>query len=187
MNPERALQLLEQDLVKEYDDPRYPANSERIQVLNVAINAINTRIPRLLTKDRVERLDPDLFGCVWIEERKEHRIMPGITVTDEELGTVAVAGSDGYFRSMKDYGETFRCWTNRPEKSQCLATKWETDKPDREKVLKALECCVSTDDESCVACPYNDEGYGACDSMTPFLTDILNLLKEGGQNGKEAH
>lgn len=54
--------------------------------------------------------------------------------------------------------------------------------PDREKVMKGLECCIVRDPDAkrnCVECPYNHEGFI---TNTPcangLMADALVLLKE---------
>ena len=46
--------------------------------------------------------------------------------------------------------------------------------PDREKVIKALECCKRKDGNECKVCPYTESEYCTED----MVTDTLALLKE---------
>lgn len=46
--------------------------------------------------------------------------------------------------------------------------------PDREKVLKGLECCEKTDGSDCKNCPYTDD----CDCVEFMSRDALALLKK---------
>ena len=51
---------------------------------------------------------------------------------------------------------------------------------DREKILKAAKCCLTTDpcpDE----CPYLIENYGKSCGLVPFLIDIIAYLEEREQ------
>ena len=48
--------------------------------------------------------------------------------------------------------------------------------PDREKVIKALECCTSAD--GCLECPYSDSGKGTDHCQLFSTRDALALLKE---------
>ena len=49
--------------------------------------------------------------------------------------------------------------------------------PDREKVIKALECCCVKPSPKCEACLYADEVDGTCFTMDKMLSDALALLK----------
>ena len=51
--------------------------------------------------------------------------------------------------------------------------------PDREKVIKGLECCMVGDGHSpkCELCPYTTIGDDTCDSMGALFGDALALLK----------
>lgn len=46
--------------------------------------------------------------------------------------------------------------------------------PDREKVIKGLECCKRKDGSECRVCPYTESEYCTED----MVTDALALLKE---------
>ena len=46
--------------------------------------------------------------------------------------------------------------------------------PDREKVIKGLECCKRKDGNECKVCPYTESEYCTED----MVTDALALLKE---------
>lgn len=51
--------------------------------------------------------------------------------------------------------------------------------PDREKVVKGLECCIGygiEDIPGCEDCPYNDMG-DTCERMRPLYEDAIALLK----------
>ena len=51
--------------------------------------------------------------------------------------------------------------------------------PDREKVIKGLECCTAFDGKGfplCEECPYEDEG--TCQELDQLHRDALELLKE---------
>jgi hypothetical protein len=50
--------------------------------------------------------------------------------------------------------------------------------PDREKVIKGLECCVKESEgyeEQCGECPYGAKGGGCIDRL---LADTITMLKE---------
>lgn len=50
--------------------------------------------------------------------------------------------------------------------------------PDREKVIKALECCDDKGSPNCEQCPYMDDDFvGTCASRNPLFRDALALLK----------
>ena len=48
--------------------------------------------------------------------------------------------------------------------------------PDREKVVKGLECCTRTT-SYCGDCPYRPDGV-KCDKQ--LMTDAARLIREGG-------
>lgn len=54
--------------------------------------------------------------------------------------------------------------------------------PDREKVIKGLECCTSLDsvDSTCMVCPYNYDGEGGESFCLrgKLMPDAIDLLKE---------
>lgn len=54
--------------------------------------------------------------------------------------------------------------------------------PDREKVIKGLECCADlqrgTMHRACDVCPYNDDPQqGTCVTLFPLFQDALVMLK----------
>ena len=46
--------------------------------------------------------------------------------------------------------------------------------PDREKVIKGLECCKRKDGNECKVCPYTESDY----CVEDMVADTLSLLKE---------
>ena len=53
--------------------------------------------------------------------------------------------------------------------------------PDREKVIKALECCRYVETWSfhnCEICPYKEAGHGVVGCEDQLVSDALDLLKE---------
>ena len=52
--------------------------------------------------------------------------------------------------------------------------------PDREKVIKGLECCSNCDESGCLCkeCPYGTNEYDTCDTIDHLLKDALKVLKE---------
>lgn len=62
--------------------------------------------------------------------------------------------------------------------------------PDREKVIKGLECCMGygiEDTPGCEDCPYNDMG-DTCERIRPLYEDALALLKAQEQRHRlEVH
>ncbi len=48
---------------------------------------------------------------------------------------------------------------------------------DREKVIKALECCIRKDGNECKVCPYTENEY----CVEDMVTDALAMLKEQQQ------
>lgn len=51
--------------------------------------------------------------------------------------------------------------------------------PDREKVMKGLECCISPNTQvNCLECPYGRERNYRTECIRPLMRDALALLKE---------
>lgn len=64
--------------------------------------------------------------------------------------------------------------------------------PDREKVIKGLECCMVTDDDApCTDCPYNDPTtyeYGENHCLRKeLMPEAISLLKELERQLEEYH
>ena len=51
--------------------------------------------------------------------------------------------------------------------------------PDREKVIKGLECCTNSDMNMCLYnCPYHKDHTDGCSGGIKMMRDALALLKE---------
>lgn len=52
--------------------------------------------------------------------------------------------------------------------------------PDRENVVKGLECCANDDEAGCRCkeCPYGTNEYDTCNTIDYLLKDALKVLKE---------
>lgn len=95
-----------------------------VQLMADALELLKAQEPRVLTRKEVQNDCPDYVYLETSTGRLECCIKDE-GESDKRVGDFVYELDEFFIKAWKDYGKTWRCWSNRPTEEQRKAVKWE--------------------------------------------------------------
>lgn len=122
-------------IINQYDCNFYWTDGEKIptedliEAFELAVKALDTQEPRMMTLAEVESSD----SSVWLERNMPEWETPIAVLVDKvgkyldtfiAIGGLCFQGEKSQGQEYGDYGKTWRCWSARPTDEQRETTPW---------------------------------------------------------------
>lgn len=125
MTNQEAIERIEQHMRIHFAS-EYPHAVYITEALNLAIEALKEREPRVMPADEIV-LSAEPSKWLWVERKGDYcaeaykagKTVSGLIAFDSET-----PGAFLYCEYPGEYGKTWRCWTSRPTDEQRKAVKW---------------------------------------------------------------